>query len=106
MWWVVGNFWSEDVKNQDLAPLNAILDQLSSKEHHGVFEAFMAPQKLLLESKWADRFEPEPVELGGHNLREFDLEYPGIVRTDTGLQLTALLGMDQSDSEEEEDSDE
>ena len=44
----------EDLENQKVAPINAILDLLGS-ENHGVFRLLKMPKELFLKSHWAER---------------------------------------------------
>ena len=59
----------EDQENQEVAPINAILDLLGSKDR-GLFESFILPKELLLKSHWLER-------LGGRvKVEAFDGDYP------------------------------
>ena len=93
-----------DYKNQDPAPINALLDLLNSK-NHGVLKRLYLPKDLLLKSYWADRFGREKVEeywINDHN----DLGIM-IVHTQFGLKMLEPNEVEEDDEEdEEEDGDE
>ena len=98
-------YWRIDVKdcdNQAVAPINAILDLLDSKDH-GKFLFLLLPKELLLKSNCVER-------LGGRaNVEAFitDGSYCDIKRSKTGLKMVDEESEDEgSEDEESEDKDE
>ena len=82
---------SIDSEKQKAAPLNAILDQLASKNDN--FDAVHISKKLLLKSNWVGR-------LGGRALVEArDGNLINIFKTRTGLKM---LDEDGEESEDDE----
>ena len=93
----------EDLENQKVAPINAILDLLGSK-NHGVFEILSLSKELLHKSHWAERLgELSNDEENGAVLIE---------RTKSGLKLSTVKNEEeneddiQDDEEDEEDEEE
>ena len=92
----------EDSEQQEVAPLNAILDLLASK-NNGLFNSLNVPKPLLLKSKWVGR-------LGGE--AKLEAEYGDVVNinhnssswdTEPGLEMFHEVVDDEEDSD---DSDE
>ena len=98
----------EDSEQQEVAPLNAILDLLASK-NNGLFNSLNVPKPLLLKSKWVGR-------LGGE--AKLEAEYGDVVYinhnssswdTEPGLEIFHNLEESydsDDDSDEEETRDE
>ena len=90
----------EDLENQGMAPINAILDVLGSKDP-GVFHSLTLPKDLLLKSHWVQR-------LGGRvKVEGLDGDNPFLttVHTKSGLEILDIeVGEDEDESEDEEES--
>ena len=83
-----------------MAPINAILDVLGSKDP-GVFHSLTLPKDLLLKSHWVQR-------LGGRvKVEGLDGDNPFLttVHTKSGLEILDIeVGEDEDESEDEEES--
>ena len=105
--WDIGIIDVKDLEDQDVVPINAILDLLGSA-NHGEFELLSLPKELLLNSDWAER-------LGGRSKIE---AYEGengsvqIKHTKSGLKLLSNTNTEEEEGSEddgegdEEDDDE
>ena len=104
----------DDVEDQDVAPLNAILDQLHGRdngqscdmetgEDHGVFLQLSLPKQLLLKSNWVER-------LGGkEKVDEFGSDYflTNVYHNHkSGLRMFYKTETSEEISEDEEDNEE
>ena len=104
----------ENEKDQDVAPLNAILDQLHGREYgqscdmetgedHGVFLQLSLPKQLLLKSNWVER-------LGGkEKVDEFGSDYffSNVYHDhESGLRMFYKTETSEEISEDEEDNEE
>ena len=96
----------EDSEQQEVAPLNAILDLLASK-NNGLFNSLNVPKPLLLKSNWVGRLGGEAkleAEYGdvvyiNHNTSSWD--------TEPGLEMFHEVVDDEEDSDDsDDDSDE
>ena len=104
----------EDSEQQEVAPLNAILDLLASK-NNGLFNSLNVPKPLLLKSKWVGRLGGEAkleAEYGdvvyiNHNTSSWDTE-PGLEMFHDMDERTEGVDdeEDSDDSDEEESRDE
>ena len=95
-------YWRIDVKdceNQAVAPINAILDLLDSKDH-GKFLFLLLPKELLLKSNCVNK-------LGGRaKLEAFitDGSYCDIKRSKTGLKMVDEESVDEGSEDEESEA--
>ena len=68
-----------NTENQDMAPINAMLDLLNSKDH-GTLELVNVPRNLLMRSHWAKA-------LGGDLEAKPQVQEVILFRNDSGLAL-------------------
>ena len=102
----------EDSEQQEVAPLNTILDLLASK-NNGLFNSLKVPKPLLLKSKWVGRLGGEAkleAEYGdvvyiNHNTSSWDTE-PGLEIFHDMDERTEGVDDDSDDSDEDSDEEE
>ena len=121
MHWHIDMFSVED---QDVAPLNAILDQLDGREYgqscnletsedHGMFSQLSLPKELLLKSHWVERLggKEELCQFGSDDLlanvyhdHESGLSLVGKIATSEDDEDTDEEEVDSDQEEDEEES--
>ena len=99
--WDIGLVNEQDLENQELVSINAILDLLGS-ENNGKFKCLGLPKELVIKSDWAER-------LGGTAKVEACEDEVGSVRikhcTKYGLKLLNANTEEQEGSEDDSDED-
>ena len=78
-WWMCDQMSQSNTENQDMAPINAMLDLLNSKDH-GTLELVNVPRNLLMRSHWAKA-------LGGDLEAKPQVQEVILFRNDSGLAL-------------------
>ena len=91
----------QDLENQELVPINAILDLLGSKDH-GKFKLLGLPKELVVKSDWLER-------LGGRTkveaCKDGEIGSVRIKRTKSGLKLLNANTDEEDESEDDSDED-
>ena len=96
---------SKDSEKQEVAPFDAILDLLGSK-NNGAFCSLAVPKNLLLKSSWVERLGGRAKVESSNEANEGLIQ---IVHTKTGLEIeedSEDEGGSENEDDEEEDKDE